>query len=73
MFLPPNTTTIIQPIDQNPIRIVKLKYRNQLLCRILAEENDSIHDLLKRHTLSDAILLLDMAWKELPERILINA
>lgn len=70
MNLPPNVTALIQPMDQNPIKSVKLKYRNKLLCDILANETVSIHDLLKQHTLSDAIFLLDQAWKELPESIL---
>lgn len=73
MPLPPNVTALIQPMDQNPIKIVKLKYRNRLLSRVVGNETDSIHDLLKQHALSDAILLLDLAWKDLPESILQNS
>lgn len=70
MFLPPNATALVQPMDQNPIKIVKLKYRNKLLCNIVANETVAIHDMLKKHSLSDAIILLDLAWKELPADIL---
>ncbi|XP_053989837.1 jerky protein homolog-like, partial [Hylaeus volcanicus] len=34
-FLPPNVTAILQPMDQGPIKITKLKYRNLLLCKII--------------------------------------
>lgn len=73
MALPPNVTALIQPMDQNPIRIVKLKYRNRLLSSIIGNEDKSIRDMLKQHSLSDAILLLDLAWKDLPESVLKNS
>lgn len=69
MLLPPNVTAVIQPMDQNPIRIVKLKYRSLLLSNILANENRSIHDLLKQHTINDAILMFKSVWDDLPQSI----
>lgn len=65
MFLPPNCTALIQPMDQNPINIVKLTYRSELLKNIVAQENDSVIDLLKKHTIRDAIVLLKLAWDKL--------
>lgn len=73
MFLPPNVTAVVQPMDQNPIRITKLKYRSLLVSKILANQNMEIHDLLKQHSIRDAILLLELAWKELPQSVLKNA
>lgn len=70
MMLPPNVTAIIQPMDQNPIKIVKLLYRNRLLSNIDAQEDASIHDMLSNHSIRDAILLLKLAWEELPQSVL---
>ncbi|XP_053949198.1 jerky protein homolog-like [Anastrepha ludens] len=36
MFMPPNVTPLIQPMDQNAIKITKLHYRNSLLASIAA-------------------------------------
>lgn len=70
MLLPPNVTAVIQPMDQNPIKITKLKYRNRLLAGIVAQEDISINDMLKNHSIRDAILLLKLAWDELPQSVL---
>lgn len=42
MFLPPNTTAMIQPMDQNVIQNIKLNYRKTLLTNILADEEDRV-------------------------------
>ncbi|XP_061184351.1 tigger transposable element-derived protein 4-like [Saccostrea echinata] len=51
-FLPPNTTSLIQPCDQGIIRNLKSSYRSEL----------SANDLAKRVTLLDAIHMLRKAW-----------
>ena len=38
IFLPPNVTPLLQPIDQNVIQAIKLHYRKNLLKRIVATE-----------------------------------
>lgn len=73
MLLPPNVTAVIQPMDQNPIRIVKMKYRKLLVSKILANVGSDIHDLLKTHTIRDAILMLDSAWTETSQNVLKSA
>lgn len=73
MLLPPNVTAVIQPMDQNPIKIVKLLYRNKLLSSIIGQEDVSIHDLLSSHSIRDAILFLKLAWDELPQNVLKNS
>lgn len=72
MMLPPNVTAVIQPMDQNPIKILKLKYRNMLLMNVLAQ-TDSVHDALTKHSIKHAILLLKAAWDEMPQSVLKNA
>lgn len=73
MLFPPNVTPVLQPMDQNPIRLVKLGYRNKLLCNMLAEENISIDRMLKLHTIRQAILMLKAAWDELLPSVLSNS
>lgn len=70
MFLPPNVTAVIQPMDQNSIKITKLKYRNMLLAGIVAQEDVPVHDLLNALNVRDAILLLKSAWEDLPQSVL---
>lgn len=64
MFMPPNVTPLIQPMDQNAIRLTKLFYRNSLLASIVATKNDVIA-ALKQLTLRDAVGYLDSAWQRL--------
>ncbi|XP_031334645.1 jerky protein homolog-like [Photinus pyralis] len=64
MFLPPNVTPLLQPMDQNILRLTKLYYRNSLLSSIAASE-ESIATALKKITLRDAILHLSSAWDKL--------
>ncbi|XP_053960592.1 jerky protein homolog-like [Anastrepha ludens] len=42
MFLPPNCTSIIQPMDQNAIRLTKLFYKKDLLCELRWASDDNI-------------------------------
>lgn len=67
MFMPPNVTPLIQPMDQNAIRLTKLFYRNSLLASIVATGTDVI-EALKKLTLRDAIGYLDSAWQRLEKK-----
>ncbi|XP_054087866.1 jerky protein homolog-like [Zeugodacus cucurbitae] len=53
MFMPPNGTPLIQPMDQNAIKITKLHYRNSLLASIAAT-NSNLLDSMKKITLRRA-------------------
>lgn len=72
MFLPPNCTALIQPMDQNAIRILKLNYRKRFLCHILAslEENDDFGKCIKNFTLKDAVILAANAWNKVKQTTL---
>lgn len=62
MFLPPNCTPLIQPMDQNAIRLVKLYYRKSLLVHVLSLEESDISNTLKNMTLKDAVFMLASSW-----------
>ncbi|KAG8227329.1 hypothetical protein J437_LFUL006287 [Ladona fulva] len=65
MFLPPNTTALIQPMDQNVIQNIKLRYRKLLLTSILnvPVHNENLENPLKKASVST--LLIDISWKNL--------
>ncbi|XP_017481706.1 PREDICTED: jerky protein homolog-like [Rhagoletis zephyria] len=69
MFMPPNVTPLIQPMDQNAIRITKLHYRNSLLAAIFSDDCDLIQSL-KKISLRDAVTFLDRAWNKLSQETL---
>lgn len=73
MFLPPNTTAVIQPMDQNPIKVTKLKYRNSLLSKVVANDNQSVAELLKSHNIKDTIIFLNEAWNSVSDSVLKTA
>lgn len=64
MFMPPNVTPLIQPMDQNVIRITKLFYRKILLSQLLSKGSD-ISAMLQTYTLRDAVSNLTLAWNML--------
>lgn len=68
LFLPPNCTAILQPMDQNLIQNIKVAYRKQLLTHILLEDDKNIAAVLKKFNLRDAVYFLDSAWKGIGEK-----
>lgn len=70
MFLPPNVTPLVQPMDQNVIQAVKLHYRKRLLHRIVASGGADISAELKKVNLKDVVIGLAKAWENVrPELI----
>eukprot|EP00117_Sycon_ciliatum_P016527 scpid93245/ scgid15916/ Jerky protein homolog-like; Human homolog of mouse jerky gene protein len=70
MFLPPNTTSIIQQMDQAVLDPCKRCYKRKLLAHIILE-NDSIDksvpDILKAVTMKDVVYWITAAWQEATE------
>ncbi|GBO19119.1 hypothetical protein AVEN_110464-1 [Araneus ventricosus] len=60
MFLPSNTTALIQPLDQNVIQNIKLEYRKLLLTNILVDpvHNENLEKTLKNVNLKDVVFSL---------------
>ncbi|GBL89465.1 hypothetical protein AVEN_87812-1 [Araneus ventricosus] len=40
IFMPPNTTAILQPMDQSVVESMERRYRKQLLSKLLFEGDD---------------------------------
>ena len=65
VFLPPNTTSVSQPMDQDVIRCVKAHYRKRLVKLILRSLNSKV-------SLLTALQLLASAWNEVSQTTFAN-
>ena len=74
-FLPPNTTSIIQPCNQGIIRNLKSYYRAKIVRRLISDKDSpktTATDYTKKLTLLDAVHLLSTAWKNMKQKTIIN-
>lgn len=69
VFLPPNMTSVLQPMDQGIIRTLKAKFRKRLVLKILNRMEQNIDEKI---SVLDAILMLADAWKDVPEISIVN-
>ncbi|XP_058828455.1 jerky protein homolog-like [Topomyia yanbarensis] len=65
ILLPPNTTAVLQPMDQNIIQMVKANYRQKLMRDILGRQGE-FDENVKRINLKDAIFWVAEAWDAVP-------
>lgn len=75
VFLPPNVTALLQPMDQGVIESVKRRYRRKLLATLFGEdgENTSVIDLLKKVNIKVLVYMIAESWSELPETTLVKS
>ena len=67
MFLPPNTTSILQPLDQGLLEALKRRYKKCLLRHIVLENSASsltVPDIVKALTIKDAVYWVSQAWED---------
>ncbi|GBO09966.1 Jerky -like [Araneus ventricosus] len=77
IFIPRNTTAILQPMDQGVIESMKRRYRKQLLSKLLFEGDDdeveaarSIVQFCKALTLKDCVYMIKETCESVPEHTL---
>jgi DDE superfamily endonuclease len=71
-FLPPNVTSLIQPMDQGVISSMKRLYRADLL-KILAEEDDDLINFWKKLSVLDAIHGIAKSWSKVKPITLVRS
>jgi hypothetical protein len=76
IFLPANTTSLIQPCDQGIIRALKAYYRREMRARILESLEDThkmtANDLARKTDILQALHLLSMSWKNVSSKTIRN-
>lgn len=72
IFLPPNVTSLIQPMDQGVIEWLKRRYRRKYISSLLekSEGGFNIFELMKSFNIKDAIYTIADSWEELKPYIL---
>lgn len=66
-YLPKNTTSLIQPLDQGVIATFKQNYRRELITNIVSGEK-SVTEYLKAMTLKDFVYNGALAWQRISAR-----
>ena len=68
VFLPPNTTSKLQPMDAGIIQSVKINYRKRLLRHLISRMDacNTASELVKLVNILDAILWIKDVWSSLP-------
>jgi len=68
-FLPPNTTSVLQPLDQGIINNFKIFYRKEMVKKIVSAINDTNQIVIN---IWDAIRLCDKAWRHVKKETIVN-
>ena len=66
VFLPPNVTSLIQPMDQGVLQALKWNYKKKLIRRLVIEDDrgESVLDFLKSIDMKRVIQFISEAWDE---------
>lgn len=66
MYLPPNTTALIQPMDQGVLEAMKRRYRKAMLRKLLLEDQEgrSIVDFVKKIDIKQVVYMIASAWDD---------
>ena len=79
IFLPPNTTSLIQPMDQGIIKNLKVRYRAELVKRMLSiieekklSSQSSAMDFSQKVSVLDAINYIARSWRNVTSQTIAN-
>lgn len=70
IFLPANTTSLVQPMDQSVIETFKRRYRKKFIEALISEDNVSLIDYWKAYNMKNVVYSTADAWGELSEETL---
>ena len=74
VYLPPNCTSLIQPMDNGILRSLKSKYRTQFMRRLLSEVNSGkpVREFIREYNVRDMIYCVANAWNAVKPTTLKN-
>ncbi|XP_045461753.1 tigger transposable element-derived protein 4-like [Harmonia axyridis] len=70
-FLPPNTTSVLQPMDQGIIRSLKCNFRKNLVLKMINGLDCNQNSPMKI-TILDAIVMINDAWNKISQSTIYN-
>lgn len=75
VFLPPNCTSLIQPMDMGVLRAMKCRYKNEFLTCMLSAINNGVKvpKFVKEYNVKDAVWSVARAWNDITPEILKHA
>ncbi|GBL79209.1 Tigger transposable element-derived protein 2 [Araneus ventricosus] len=75
VFLPPNVTALLQPMDQGVLQNVKCSYRKMLLRKLIESDGsfDSVLQLIKNVTIKDVIYWVSESWDSVTQNCLVKS
>lgn len=74
LFLPPNTTSKLQPLDHGVIKCFKVEYRKCALRHVIARMDgcESASELAKKISVSDAVEWIKTSWKRIDQNVIVK-
>lgn len=74
VFLPPDTTSVLQPMDQGIIRALKTNFRKNLVLKLIANVDERSNSDEKHYQISvlDAILMIYDSWSRITQQTIFN-
>jgi len=74
LYLPKNTTSILQPLDAGIIKSFKSKYLKYQIGKIISEIDNcnTVEEIYKNINIKDAIIYSSWAWRDVSENCIFN-
>jgi len=73
-FLPPNVTSLIQPMDQGVLEKIKKLYKKEMLCKLVEDHGEhGVVDILKSFNVKTVIYMIAEAWDQVERKTLIKS
>ncbi|GBN68993.1 hypothetical protein AVEN_269423-1 [Araneus ventricosus] len=72
LFLPPNTTSKLQPLDHGVIKCFKMEYRERALRHVIERMDrcESASELSKKIPVGDALDWIKTSWKKIGQEVI---
>lgn len=72
-YLPPNVTSLIQPMDQGVLETIKRVYRRHMLGQIIEGDGQGVVDILKSFNVKTVLYMVSESWEQVGRSTLIKS